>query len=255
LRDDKAIRMTDSLGFRRKFAVIAPSTNTAVQPEFDAMRPRGVTNHFGRILIPNDPVRNDDDFNKLMDNIRAEMMNTIDQVMTCEPDYLIMGMSSETFWDGLEGSKRLMERVQQRAGVKVAMGSDASQEALKRYGARRIAVITPYMPAGDAQVRRFFTDCGFEIVRLKGLRGTSPVQYAHVGERELRDVINELNGPDIDAIIQVGTNLAMARLAGIAEFWLDKPVLAINTCIYWWALRQNGIDDKIDGFGSLLIRH
>ena len=255
LRDDKATRMTDSLGFRRKFAVIAPSTNTSVQPEFDAMRPRGVTNHFGRILIPNDPVRNDDDFNKLMDNIRAEMMNTIDQVMTCEPDYLIMGMSSETFWDGLDGSKRLMERVQQRAGVKVAMGSDASQEALKRYGAKRIAVITPYMPAGDAQVRRFFTDCGFEIVRLKGLRGTSPVQYAHVGERELRDVINELNGPDIDAIIQVGTNLAMARLAGIAEFWLDKPVLAINTCIYWWALRQNGIDDKIDGFGSLLIKH
>jgi maleate isomerase len=247
--------MTDSLGFRRKFAVIAPSTNTAVQPEFDAMRPRGVTNHFGRILIANDPVRNDDDFNKLMDNIRGEMMNTVDEVMTCEPDYLIMGMSSETFWDGLEGSKKLMERVEKRAGVRVAMGSDASQEALRRYGAKRISVITPYMPAGDAQVRRFFTDCGFEIVKLKGLRGTSPVQYAHVSERELRDAINEVNGPDIDAIVQVGTNLAMARLAGIAEFWLDKPVLAINTCIYWWALRENGIEDKIDGFGSLLIEH
>ena len=255
MREGNDTRMTDSLGFRRKFAVIAPSTNTAVQPEFDAMRPRGVTNHFGRILIPNDPVRNDDDFNKLMDNIRKEMMNAVDQVMTCEPDYLIMGMSSETFWDGLEGSKRLMERVEQRAGVKVAMGSDASQEALRRYGAKRIAVITPYMPAGDAQVRRFFTDCGFEIVKLKGLRGSSPVQYAHVSERELRDAINEVNGPDVDAIVQVGTNLAMARLAGIAEFWLDKPVLAINTCIYWWALRQNGIDDKIDGFGSLLIKH
>ena len=73
---------------------------------------------------------------------------------------------------------------------------------------------------------------------------------AHVSERELRDAIIEVNGPDVDAIIQVGTNLAMARLAGVAEFWLDKPVLAINTCIYWWALRQNGIDDKIDGFGS-----
>lgn len=247
--------MTDSLGFRRKFAVIAPSTNTAVQPEFDAMRPRGVTNHFGRILIPNDPVRNDDDFNALMDNIRKEMMNTVDQVMTCEPDYLIMGMSSETFWNGLEGSKRLMERVERRAGLKVAMGSDASQAALKKYGAKRISVITPYMPAGDAQVRRFFSDCGFEIVALKGLRGVSPVQYAHVSERQLRDAINEVNGPGVDAIVQVGTNLAMARLAGIAEFWLDKPVLAINTCIYWWALRQNGIDDKIEGFGSLLIEH
>jgi maleate isomerase len=247
--------MTDSLGFRRKFAVIAPSTNTSVQPEFDAMRPRGVTNHFGRIHIPNDPVHNDDDFNTLIGNIRKETMHAVDQVMTCEPDYLVMGMSSETFWDGLEGSQRLMERVEARAGVKVAMGSDASQAALKRYGAKRIAVITPYMPVGDAQVRRFFTDCGFEIVRLKGLRGTSPVTYAHVSERELREAILEVDGPDVDAVIQVGTNLAMARLAGIAEFWLGKPVLAINTCIYWWALRQNGIDDRIDGFGSLLLEH
>src|SRR5262249_58564933 len=90
--------MSDSLGFRKKFAVIAPSTNTSVQPEFDAMRPRGVTNHFGRIYIPNDPIRNDDEFNQLMDNIRKEMLRAVDHVMTCEPDYLIMGMSSETFW-------------------------------------------------------------------------------------------------------------------------------------------------------------
>ena len=31
----------DSLGWRQKFAVLVPSTNTSVQPEFDAMRPAG----------------------------------------------------------------------------------------------------------------------------------------------------------------------------------------------------------------------
>jgi len=31
--------MPDSLGPRGKFGVLAPSTNTSVQPEFDAMRP------------------------------------------------------------------------------------------------------------------------------------------------------------------------------------------------------------------------
>jgi len=247
--------MTDSLGFRKKFGVIAPSTNTSVQPEFDAMRPRGVTNHFRGISIPNDPIRNDADFDRLMDNIRKELLRAVDDVMTCAPDYLIMGMSSETFWDGLEGSKRLHERIESRAGVKVSMGSEASRAALQRYGARRLGVITPYMPVGDAQVRRFFTDCGFEVVRLKGLRCESPVMIAHVSQRELRDAIVEVNGADVDAVIQVGTNLAMARLAGLAEFWLDKPVLAINTCIYWWSLRQNGIDDKIEGFGSLLLEH
>ncbi len=47
----------------------------------------------------------------------------------------------------------------------------------------------------------------------------------------------------------------MAGLAARAEFWLGKPVIAINTATYWWALRQNGIDDKIEGYGSLLTEH
>ena len=78
--------------------------------------------------------------------------------MTCRPDYLIMGMSSETFWDGAEGSRRLLEAVESRSGVRVAMGSYACQAAFEAYGGiRRIAVITPYMPVGDSQVVRFFT--------------------------------------------------------------------------------------------------
>lgn len=248
--------MTDSLGFRKKFGVIAPSTNTAVQPEYDDMRPRGVTNHFARIHIPDRPIRNDDDFTKLLDDIREAMFEAVDQVMTCKPDYLILGMSAETFWDGLDGSMRLRERIETTAGVKVSMGSDASQAALQQLGSiKRIGVITPYMPVADAQVRRFFTDCGFAVVRLKGLRCDSPVTIAHVSERTLRDAILEVDGPDVDAIVQVGTNLIMARLAGIAEFWLDKPVIAINTATYWHALRENGIDDQRDGFGSLMLRH
>jgi len=248
--------MVDVLGWRKKFGVIAPSTNTSVQPEFDAMRPRGVTNHFGRIHIPNDPIRSDDDFATLIETVRSELMAAIDRVMTCEPDHLIMGMSSETFWDGPEGSERLRERVEERAGIEVTMGSDASRQALQQYGdIKRIGVVTPYMPVADIQVRRFFVDCGFEVVRLKGLRCESPVLIAHVSERELRDAIFEIDGPDIEAVIQVGTNLAMGRLAGIAEFWLDKPVLAINTATYWWALRRNGIADQMDGFGALLRDH
>jgi maleate isomerase len=47
----------------------------------------------------------------------------------------------------------------------------------------------------------------------------------------------------------------MARLAAVAEFWLDKPVIAINTATYWWALRQNGIMDRVQGFGALLEKH
>lgn len=249
--------MTDSLGYRLKLAVIAPSTNTSVQPEMDDMRPHGVTNHFGRIFIPDDPIRNDADFEQLLVNIRASMETTIEQVVTCDPDRLVMGMSSETFWDGVEGAKELERRMSEVAGGRpVSMGSDAVNDALKCYGdIRRIAVVTPYMPVADKQVQRYFEDCGFEVVALEGLKCSSPVQIAHTSERELRDAIKKVDGPSVEAIVQVGTNLAAARLAGIAEFWLDKPVIAINTAIYWHALRASGIDDKVHGFGSLLAEH
>ncbi|MGH7907150.1 MAG: maleate cis-trans isomerase family protein [Candidatus Binataceae bacterium] len=242
----------DALGYRMKFGVIAPSTNTIVQPDFDDMRPRGVTNHYARIFIPNTPLNSDADFELLMENIRKELLAAVDRVVTCEPDYLIMGMSSETFWGGLEGSSRFRERVEGHSKLKISMGSDASQEALRRLGARRLGVITPYMPVGDKNVRRFFEESGFELVKLIGLKCDSPVHIAHVTQERLRDAIMEVNSREVDAIVQVGTNLSMMRLAAIAEQFLNKPVIAINTATYWHALRHNGIDDKLDGFGRLL---
>ena len=248
--------MTDSLGSRMVFGVLVPSTNTAVQPEYDSMRPPGVTNHISRIIIPNNPVTSDADFSRLMDDIRGATMAAVDAIVSCEPDALIMGMSAETFWDGVEGANTLQQRLETQAGGRrVTMASDACQEALRRYeGVKRIAVITPYMPVGDAQVHRFFTECGFDVTTVHGLRCPSPTAIAKVTEAELRNAMAAVDGPDVDAVVQVGTNLAMARLAGMAEAWLGKPVLAINTATYWWALRSHGITDRVAGYGSLLER-
>jgi maleate isomerase len=249
--------MTDALGPRGKFAVLAPSTNTSVQPEFDAMRPPGVTNHHSRLVIPDSRVTDDASFLKMMDNIRAALLPALDAALTCKPDHVILGMSSETFWDGLRASLQLRSKLEKRAKCGVAMGSDACRAALRAYGRgiRRLGVITPYMPVGDRQVRRFFRDCGYEIVNLVGLKCSSPVQIAHVTRRALRDAIDRVNRGRVDAVVQVGTNLAMAELAGSAEVWLGKPVIAINTATYWYALRQYGIKDRISGFGSLLAAH
>jgi maleate isomerase len=249
--------MTDSLGHRAKFAVLAPSTNTSVQPEFDAMRPRGVTNHHSRLIIPDLRVTDDRSFLRMMDSIRGALFPALEAALTCDPDYVVLGMSSETFWDGLQGSNQLKKKLEKTAKRGIAMGSDACRAALRAYGRsiRRLGVITPYMPAGDRQVRRFFTECGYEIVHLLGLKCGSPTLIAHETKETLRDAIQRVNRGRVDAVVQVGTNLAMAELAASAEFWLDKPVIAINTATYWYALRDYGIKDKVQGWGSLLSEH
>ena len=113
-------------------------------------------------------------------------------------------------------------------------------------------MVTPYTPLGDANVRRFFTELGFEVGRIKGLSCPSAVSIAQVSEQTLREALREVDDDDVDAIVQCGTNLCMTELADEAERWLGKPVIAINAATWWMALRENGIEDRLHGYGSLL---
>jgi maleate isomerase len=246
--------MPDALGWRAKLAVVAPSTNTIVQPDMEALRPPGVTNHFGRIHVPDMSVRSDDDFVALVEAIGATLHDAVDRCMTCRPDYLVMGMSALMFWDGRAASEARMAALADHAGVPVSCGSFACEAALNLTGARRIAVISPYQPVSDREVTRFFTDCGFEVVAFRGLRCTSPVAIAHVQPATLRAELRALDHDGIDAWVQVGTNLSMVALAGEMEAELGKPVIPINAATYWHALRALGIEDRVPGHW-LLERH
>ena len=248
--------MPDALAPRLKFGVIAPATNTIVQPEYDAMRPPGVSNQMARVLIPDTPVGTDEEFAAMMSAVRTSVESAVDVAMACSPTAVILGMSAETFWEGTMDANALQTHLESRAGVKVILGAQACQAAIQRYGGvRRISLITPYMPSGDAQIRRTFTDSGFEVINLLGLKSNSPLLMAHESPERLRRAVREVDDPSVELIMQVGTNLAFAQVAAEAERWLGKPVLAVNTCTYWHALRTCGVEDKVAGFGSLLMEH
>ena len=248
--------MTDVLGWRCKFGVLGPSTNTVVQPDFDDMRPRGVTNHYSRIFTPNANAVSNESFRAGAEVIAGNVLDAVRSVMTCNPNYLVMGMSAVTFFDGEKGADRFTREVEQESGIKISIGSDACTAAMKAYGGvKRIAVLSPYWPSMNTEVARYFGDEGLTVVRDKCLQCRSWTQIAEVTTGTLRGVLLELDGDDIDAIVQVGTNLSMVRLAAAAEMWLGKPVIAINTATYWHALRANGIKDQMEGFGRLLAEY
>ena len=245
--------MVDALGWRKVFAVIGPSTNTIVQPDMEMMRPAGVTNQYRDIFVEDPEALSDEAFMAGAQKISDGMKEALRTALTCRPDYLVLGVSAISFKGGLAGATAFVEEVRAFTGLDISVGSLATAAALKAYGGiRRISFVSPYYPAANAQVRQFFTDCGFEVVRDIPLRCTSWTNIARVGEDRLRPVLDELNGADVDAIVQVGTNLSMVNLAAQAETWLQKPVIAINAATYWHALRANGIADKVAGCGHLL---
>jgi maleate isomerase len=245
--------MGDVLGWRRLLGVVAPSTNTVVQPDMERMRPEGVTNHFSRIYVEDPVALSNEDFIAGTTAIAENTMDAVRSVMTCRPDYLVLGMSAITFYGGVQGSVDFKRRVEEVAGVGASTGAESIAAALHAYGGiRRVSFVSPYYPVANAEVQRFLEESGFTVVRDVPLQCRCWTDIAKVAPDRLREVIEHLDGPDVDAIVQVGTNLSMVDLAAEQEALRGKPVIAINTATYWHALRACGIEDKVAGMGRLL---
>ena len=99
---------------------------------------------------------------------------------------------------------------------------------------------------------QFFSESGYEVVQLRRLECPNTLAIALVDEATIRTALQGLCEAGVDAIVQVGTDLVMARLADEAERWLGKPVIAVNAAMLWYTLRARGMADQMRGFGSLL---
>lgn len=243
----------DAQGYRRLFGVLGPSTNTIVQPDFDDLRVPGVTNHYSRIVVDDANAISDETFMAGTQEISRNTIDAVRGVLTCNPDYLVMGMSAVTFYGGAEGAREWKRNIEDVAGLSLCVGSESLIEAFNAYGGiRKIAVLSPYYPSANAQVAQYMSDHGIDVVRDTCLKCPSWTAIAQVPTATLREELKKLDDDDVDALVQVGTNLSMTRLAASAEMYLGKPVIAINAATYWNALRQNGITGKVAGFGRLM---
>ncbi|MCP9624881.1 arylmalonate decarboxylase [Nocardia otitidiscaviarum] len=247
--------MTNAVGTRAVFGVVVPSTNTVVEHDYWRAGLPGIAFRAGSMYIPNPVMGDDADFQALLVQIRASIDTAVRDVLTAEPERMVMGMSAETFWGGVAGNAAFEQRLRDRTGLPVTTGASSCRAALHELGCRRIAVFSPYQPIADREVGRFFTEAGFDVAAITGLRCPSAMAIARVGDDRLREVVTALDGPDVQAIVQVGTNLSFVALADRLEAELGKPVIAINAATLWYALRDHGFDDRIEGAGALLREH
>lgn len=247
--------MTNAVGPRAVFGVIVPSTNTVVEHDYWRAGVPGIAFRAGSMHIPHPVLGSDEDFEALLLQIRASIDTAVRDVLTAEPDRMVMGMSAETFWGGVEGNAAFEQRMRDRTGLEVTTGASSCRAALQELGVRRISVFSPYQPVADREVGRFFTEAGFDVAAITGLRCPTAMDIARVDQETLRRTVAELDGPDVEAIVQVGTNLSFVAQAAALEEELGKPVVAINAATLWHALREHGLDDRVEGAGRLLADH
>ena len=248
-------KYVNSMGPRGVIGIMSPGPNVNVENEMMDMRPEGVINAVDRYYVPNQKIAANADWEIIMRHVAANLDDSVRRLKETLMDHLVLGMSSQSYMGGEKGSFALQAHLEKTSGVEVTMGAQSAEQAFKLCGAKRIALLTPYYPVIETNAISYFTSRGFEVVHVEGLKCKSIIHVASQTYEQLADATMRCEAAKPDAILQLGTNLAYAKVANDAEKWLKKPVFASGPVIYWSALRKMGIKDQFSGFGSLTEFH
>jgi maleate isomerase len=248
--------VNDSLAYRAKIGVVVPTTNTVVQPEFEAMRPAGVTNHVTRVYLPPRPYDDMEVYRKALETEESNIEDALKWLLPCAPHVVAHGHSIHSFRGNRGVAEAEAKKLSDFCGVPFVTPSTAVLAGLEAMGnPKRIGVLTPYWPPADQLIAEFFTACGYEVVASHGLKAKGPLAVAQFSPQQIRDGLKHLDDPRIEALIHVGTNLPVSGMTAEIEATHGKPLVGVNVATYWKALRSIGITDRVAGFGRLLAEY
>jgi maleate isomerase len=130
---------------------------------------------------------------------------------------------------------------------------NASVEALKHVKAKSIVIATAYMEKINEAVKRYYEDAGFQVLGIRGLEVTKPVDQVKLPDYASYRVAGGLfrQSPTVDAILIQGRWRSVAYI-GELEDDTGRPVVSSTAASLWWVLQRLRMKIPIDGYGQLL---
>ncbi len=156
---------------------------------------------------------------------------------------------------GVQYDDVLIHEIGRIAKVPGVTATRSITRALKFFGARRLAVASPYSTEIDAAEQRFFTDAGFEVVGSAHLGIADSFRLADPTPQEICEVARAAWRDDADVMLITCLNLRSHEVAERLEHELGKPVITSTQATLWQLLRSAGIETRISGYGELLEKY
>jgi len=229
-------------GNRARIGLIVPSINDVIEPEFNAMRPDGVSVHSTRVLLTEGTIEG---LKKMSEGteeaarlIAGAGVNVI--AYACTTGSLLKGPG----WD-----QELINTIERITGVPTTTTSTAVMKVFREFGISKVAVATPYPKELDKLEKEFFEAQGINVVKMKGLghkdlRGL-PLEVAY-------ELACEVDVPEAEAVFISCTAFKTITVIEKLEEVLHKYVFSSNVATMWDVLRILGIYEPIMGYGKLL---
>jgi maleate cis-trans isomerase len=222
-------------GWRARIGLIVPNTNTVNEAEWARMAPDGVSIHVARMAL------------------HGDLDAAVASLVPAGPDVIAYGCTAGSLDSPLERWREL-------GGVPAVATAPAILRALQAFGARRIALATPYDDALNRHEMDFFARHGIETCSCKGLGigAGGPHEYGQIARVDKEAVARHARSADhpaADALVISCTDLATLEALPALERELAKPVISSNLATWWLALRTAGIQDHYPRHGRLLAEH
>jgi len=209
---------------RRRLGLLIPSSNTVMEVDFYRNLPEDVTLHTARMYMEDTTPEGEA---QMLDE---HAMPAARDVGTARPDVTVFGCTSAGALRGTAYDRDLCIRIGQVTGS-VAVSVIASvREAIRRRGARRIGIVTPYVDALNKEIRRSIEDDGqIEVAGIYGLQITENFAIASVTPAEIVDfAVRSLGKLDVQLAFASCTNFrAMGSIPDMEEA-LGVPVVTSN---------------------------
>jgi maleate isomerase len=137
-----------------------------------------------------------------------------------------------------------------RPDVPVVTPADAAERALGALGARRVGLVTPYLPETAASVEAHFSARGFEVVASVALGIADDREMARLAPGAIVAAARRAAVPGAEAVFISCTALPATELAADIEAAVGRPVVTSNLAGLWRAFGLAGLAPG-SGFGRL----
>jgi len=152
-------------------------------------------------------------------------------------DLIAYGCTAAGFLFGPAGDAELSAMLTEATGLPVVTTARAMVSALQHDDAKRIAVVTPYHDAVNAQLAAFLADGDIAVVRMDTFRASDVTVLGRITAEQVRDLARATMGPDCDALFigcsQLPTHAILDGLQ--AEF--ARPAWSSIKATAWDAAR------------------
>ena len=245
--DQKAV-FDKGRNYRAKIGFVLLATEQTIEDDMFTLRPKGVGIHFARAPIP--------------DSITVETLaRQIDDLAPAASTLLPDGSLDVVCYGCTSGSLVIgedrvhQELLQGAPGAKATSIIAAVHRALHAMRIQRVAVATPYLDEINQREADYMRAAGFDITNIQGLNIEKDSEMVRVRPEFLFDFAKSVDTPDADALFISCGALRSIDIVDQLEQSLGKPVICSNQAMMWDCLRLAGIDDKIEGYGSLFRKH